>query len=155
MESPRIASRAAMAAFLEFAEFIGAQARARKDQLARGEAVPDDLMPHLFDPFVTTKPSGSGLGLALVAKIIGDHGGVIDCDSRPGRTRFRILLPVASGAFQGTDEFHFGEGASRMDGDPNFKMVVVEGCDHTFSNGAAQQVLIETVRRHLQQKLSR
>lgn len=52
-------------------------------------------------------------------------------------------------------EFHFGEGASRMDGDPNFKMVVVEGCDHTFSNGAAQQVLIETVRRHLQQKLSR
>ena len=39
-------------------------------------------------------------GLALVAKIVGDHGGVIDCDSRPGRTRFRILLPVASGAFQ-------------------------------------------------------
>ncbi len=36
-----------------------------------------------------------GLGLALVAKIIGDHGGVIDADSRPGRTRFRVLLPVA------------------------------------------------------------
>ena len=36
-----------------------------------------------------------GLGLALVAKIVGDHGGVIDSDSRPGRTRFRILLPVA------------------------------------------------------------
>ena len=41
-----------------------------------GPGVPEDLMPHLFDPFVTTKHSGSGLGLALVAKIIGDHGGI-------------------------------------------------------------------------------
>nr|WP_314259967.1 ATP-binding protein [uncultured Devosia sp.] len=65
-----------------------------------GPGVPADIMPFLFDPFVTTKTNGSGLGLALVAKIVGDHGGVIDCDSRPGRTRFRILLPVASGAFQ-------------------------------------------------------
>jgi two-component system, NtrC family, nitrogen regulation sensor histidine kinase GlnL len=64
-----------------------------------GAGVPPDLLPILFDPFVTTKPNGSGLGLALVAKIVGDHGGVIDSDSRPGRTRFRILLPVASGAF--------------------------------------------------------
>jgi len=64
-----------------------------------GPGVPPDILPFLFDPFVTTKTNGSGLGLALVAKIVGDHGGVIDCDSRPGRTRFRILLPVASGAF--------------------------------------------------------
>ena len=45
-----------------------------------GAGVPTDLMPHLFDPFVTTKPSGTGLGLALVAKIIGDHGGIIECE---------------------------------------------------------------------------
>ncbi len=59
-----------------------------------GPGVPEDLMPHLFDPFVTNKASGSGLGLALVAKIIGDHGGVIECESQPRRTVFRVLMPV-------------------------------------------------------------
>ncbi len=59
-----------------------------------GPGIPEDLRPHLFEPFVTTKPSGSGLGLALVAKIIGDHGGLIEVDSRPGRTEFRLHLPV-------------------------------------------------------------
>lgn len=60
-----------------------------------GAGIPSDLMPYIFDPFVTTKRGGSGLGLALVAKIIGDHGGVIECDSVPRRTVFRILLPKA------------------------------------------------------------
>ena len=59
-----------------------------------GPGVPDDLMPHLFDPFVTTKPTGSGLGLALAAKIVGDHGGIIECELQPRRTVFRVLMPM-------------------------------------------------------------
>jgi two-component system nitrogen regulation sensor histidine kinase GlnL len=68
-----------------------------------GPGVPDDLVPHLFEPFVTTKPAGSGLGLALVAKIIGDHGGIIECESQPRHTIFRVLMPMFLGNDAGPD----------------------------------------------------
>lgn len=59
-----------------------------------GPGIPDDLSPYIFEPFVTSKSTGAGLGLALVSKIIADHGGVIECDTTEGRTTFRMLLPV-------------------------------------------------------------
>ena len=50
----------------------------------------------IFEPFVTGKQGGSGLGLALVAKIIGDHGGIIECETEAGQTIFRVLMPMST-----------------------------------------------------------
>lgn len=60
-----------------------------------GEGISPDLQDHLFEAFVTSKPKGSGLGLSLVAKMIDDHGGVIEFDSQPGKTIFRVILPMS------------------------------------------------------------
>lgn len=63
-----------------------------------GGGIPKDLLSNLFDPFVTTKSNGSGLGLALVAKIIRDHGGVVECDSSGRGAIFTVMMPVYQSA---------------------------------------------------------
>ena len=78
----------------------GRGARSREDARllvfggANGLGVPESLRHHIFDPFVRARAGDSGLGLALVAKIVEEHGGVVELDQRPGRTIFRVLLPI-------------------------------------------------------------
>lgn len=60
-----------------------------------GRGIPSDLLGSIFDPFVSTKSEGSGLGLSLVSQVISELGGTIEVSSEPRRTEFRISLPIA------------------------------------------------------------
>jgi two-component system nitrogen regulation sensor histidine kinase GlnL len=60
-----------------------------------GKGIPEEHLPRLFEPFFTTKLEGKGLGLALVAKIVRDHDGIIECRSNGRRTQFYVRLPLA------------------------------------------------------------
>jgi len=71
-----------------------------------GSGVPEDIRSYMFDPFVTTKQNGSGLGLALVAKIVGDHGGGVSCESSSSGTTFEVLLPMWKISDDKKDESH-------------------------------------------------
>jgi two-component system nitrogen regulation sensor histidine kinase GlnL len=62
-----------------------------------GSGIAEDMVGHLFDPFVSSKPSGTGLGLSLVAKIVGDHGGVVEFENLERGAVFRVRLPAYRG----------------------------------------------------------
>ena len=76
----------------------------RIDVEDNGPGVPPELKDRLFYPMISGRADGSGLGLAIAQAIVGQHGGVIQCDSRPGKTRFTLLLPFTAGAEEPTDE---------------------------------------------------
>lgn len=67
-----------------------------------GPGIAEEVRGTLFEPFVSTKRGGQGLGLALVAKLVADQGGLIECDSRPGRTVFRLSMPTPPPGSTGT-----------------------------------------------------
>lgn len=62
-----------------------------------GSGIPQHVRDKIFQPFITHKPKGQGLGLALVSKVVAAHNGVIEVTSRPGETVFTILLPLKKG----------------------------------------------------------
>ncbi len=89
-------------AYLPGVRIKGLRGRAESLPLAvtvtdNGPGIPAPLIRDIFDPFVSSRTGGSGLGLALVSKVVADHGGTIECESRPGCTRFRVRLPVWKG----------------------------------------------------------
>ena len=64
-----------------------------------GSGIAEADLPHIFEPFYSTKPEGSGLGLAMVYRVVQEHGGEIDVRSTVrGGTTFTLVLPAAGGA---------------------------------------------------------
>jgi signal transduction histidine kinase len=63
-----------------------------------GPGIPENIRERIFDPFFTTKPvgEGTGLGLDIVRRLLKQHNGDIEVDSRPGHTVFKVTLPVAA-----------------------------------------------------------
>jgi two-component system nitrogen regulation sensor histidine kinase GlnL len=59
-----------------------------------GPGVPNDIKDRIFFPLVSGRDDGTGLGLTLAQTFIQQHDGIIEVDSRPGRTDFRILIPL-------------------------------------------------------------
>jgi len=68
----------------------------RVEVLDNGPGIPDELKDQIFFPMVSGKPGGTGLGLPIAQELINQHGGLIECESRPGETRFFVYLPLES-----------------------------------------------------------
>jgi len=66
-----------------------------------GHGIAPELLDQVFQPFVSTKKDGQGLGLALVSKVAAAHGGVVEVRSRPGKTKFSLLLPAPDKQMEG------------------------------------------------------
>ncbi|MDE0270594.1 MAG: nitrogen regulation protein NR(II) [Gammaproteobacteria bacterium] len=60
-----------------------------------GPGIPDELLDRVFYPMISGRASGSGLGLAITQAIVRRHHGMIECESRPGKTFFAVILPLA------------------------------------------------------------
>lgn len=68
----------------------------RIDIIDNGPGIPPDMIERLFYPMISGRADGTGLGLSITQSIIAQHGGLIECESEPGSTRFTILLPLES-----------------------------------------------------------
>ncbi len=93
-----------------------------------GKGIPDAIKTRLFDPFVTTKADGTGLGLALVASIIADHGGSVEVNDKDGETAFQINLPITRGWH---DRWEYRHAHILLaDDDPSLRLVLGEALSH-------------------------
>jgi len=82
----------------------GSYAPVQVEVMDNGRGISEELRDHIFDPFVSGRSGGSGLGLTMVASVIADHGAMIDVESVPGQTVFRMNFPVAPEFNQAEDE---------------------------------------------------
>ncbi len=82
----------------------GSYAPVQVEVMDNGRGISEELRDHIFDPFVSGRFGGSGLGLTMVASVIADHGAMVDVESVPGQTVFRMNFPVAPEFNQAEDE---------------------------------------------------
>ena len=82
----------------------GSYAPVQVEVIDNGRGISEELRDHIFDPFVSGRSGGSGLGLTMVASVIADHGAMIDVESVPGQTVFRMSFPVAPEFEQAEEE---------------------------------------------------
>lgn len=72
----------------------------RVDVIDNGPGIPEDMMESIFYPMVTGRAEGTGLGLSIAQSLVNQHGGLIQCESRPGRTKFSLLIPFETVPFE-------------------------------------------------------